>query len=144
MWSWNGFQLGQNPTLHPPGNTLFPVHSCSTLSRGPHTGRVFSIARNLSTFHVPSCTGKVFSSSLMDSVISSELAHRSLWADCQIKVGPEWRTAEWADQERRTDVEGEEDGCGRGKGCWAERGDDEFIFPSSNHWASSEDQAPDP
>lgn len=102
-------ELGQNPTLPPPGNTLFPVHSCGNVSRGPHTGYVFSTARNLSTSHVPSCTRKVYSSSLMDRVISSELTRRSLWADCQIRVGPEWGTAEWAGQKRRTDVKGERD-----------------------------------
>lgn len=43
-----------------------------------------------------------------------------------------WMRDSGEQAKRRTDV--------KGKGCWAVRGDDEFIFPSSNNWASSEDE----
>lgn len=135
MWNWNGFQGKDRIQPFILLETHYSPFIAVAIWAEGHTLAMFSALPGTCPLPVSHPAPEKCIPPAWWIVSSLQLTRRSLWADCQIKVG--WMKGSKVSRPR------EEDRCGRGKGCWAVRGDDEFIFPSSNHWASSEDQAPD-
>ena len=109
MWNWNGFQGKDRIQPFILLETHYSPFIAVAIWAEGHTLAMFSALPGTCPRPVSHPAPEKCIPPAWWTVWSLQLTRRSLWADCQIKVGPEWGAAKWAGQERRIDVEGERD-----------------------------------